>query len=203
MAFKLVPPPVPIANRSIRTKPLWNVDYPAVYGMQNTRVQQKINQSIYSLLFQLVKLLQHGNAAAPISTAYDIKNNQRDILSLLMIGSNDSVGANTEYKQKSATFDIKTGKNYELKDLFKPGSDYVKILSDMVGDQSKERGIELIGEYKGIRPDQDYYVADLCLVIYFQQYEIAPRPYGFPSFPIPLYSIADIIREDGILGRLF
>jgi hypothetical protein len=202
MAFELVPPPVPIANMSIRTPPFWNVDYPAVYGMQNPIVQQRINQSIYSMLLQLARTLQHGNAATPISTAYDIKNNQRDILSILMIGSRDVIGANIEYKQKSMTIDTRTARVYKLSDLFKPGSGYVKTLSKMVADQIKERKIDLIGEFKGIRPDHDYYVADLCLVIYFQQYEIASRPYGFPSFPIPLYSIMDMIPEDGILRRL-
>jgi len=85
---------------------------------------------------------------------------------------------------KSLTFDISTGKEYRLEELFKPGSDYVGTLSKIIERQIKEREIPILGEFKGIRPNQDYYIADKALVIYFQLYEITPYAFGFPCFYI-------------------
>lgn len=202
MALLLVPPPVNIVNMRIDNPPLWNIDYPATIGMKNLLIQQKINQDIYALLIKLVRILQYPQTITYISTAYEIKTNEENVLSLSLDGLGDFHGAHPVNSRKSITFDCKTGKVYELHDLFKAGSGYLEKLSYMVADQIKERNISLTSEFKGIRPDQDFYIADLCLVIYFQQYEIAPRPEGFPSFPIPLYSIQDMIPEYGILERL-
>ncbi|WP_337445661.1 RsiV family protein [Ornithinibacillus scapharcae] len=66
----------------------------------------------------------------------------------------------------------------------------------------KQRDIQLIEDFTEISPNQDFYIADKSLVIYFQLYEITPYVYGFPMFPISVYQIQDIIREDGPLGRM-
>lgn len=76
----------------------------------------------------------------------------------------------------------------------------MKKLSDIVLKQIKEREIDLLGEFKPVKPNQDYYIADKSLVIYYQLYEITPYVFGFPQFPISVYEIQDIINEDGPLG---
>jgi hypothetical protein len=103
---------------------------------------------------------------------------------------------------KSLTFDTTTGKTYKLAELFKPGSDYIEVLSDIIRLQIKERDIVLLEDFKGIAPDQDYYIADKSLVVYFQLYELTAYAYGIPFFPISVYELQDIIREDGPLGRM-
>ncbi|MGI6066429.1 MAG: RsiV family protein, partial [Bacillota bacterium] len=94
------------------------------------------------------------------------------------------------------------GRLYQLQDLFKPGADYVARLSEIIGIQIERRNIPILGEFTGIRPDQDFYIADKALVIYFQLYEITPYAYGFPYFPISVYEIQDIIDEEGPLGKM-
>ena len=103
---------------------------------------------------------------------------------------------------KSLTFDIKTGRTYKLSSLFKPDSNYVKVLSDIISLQIKVREIPLLDDFKGIDPEQDYYIADKSLVVYFQLYEITPYVYGLPYFPISVYELQDIIRDEGALGRM-
>jgi len=202
MSLFLVPPPVQTMNMKIDKPPLLNVDYPSVYGIKNNIIQHRINTTIYSLLLKLVQSLQYPQITTYVSTAYEIKNNQKDILSLILDGLGDFHGAHPVNSRKSLTFDCLTGKNYELSELFKPGSEYIEKLSIIIKKQIKERNITLTEDFKLILPNQDYYVADLCIVIYFQQYEIAPRPEGFPSFPIPIYSIQDLIIDGGILFSL-
>lgn len=103
---------------------------------------------------------------------------------------------------KSLTFDLKKGGLCKLEDLFKPGSDYVKKLSFLIDAQIKQRNIQLLSDFTVIRPDQDFYIADKALVVYFQLYEITPYVFGFPMFPISVYDIQDIIDEEGPLGRM-
>jgi len=103
---------------------------------------------------------------------------------------------------KSLTFDLKKGKLCELKDLFKSGSDYVTRLSAIVQTQFKQRDIPVINGFTAIKSNQDFYIADKVLVVYFQLYDITPYAFGFPMFPISVYDIQDIIDENGPLGRM-
>jgi hypothetical protein len=102
----------------------------------------------------------------------------------------------------SLTFDAATGQDYRLSELFKPGSDYAARINEQIRKQIRERDVQLLGEFGGIRPDQDYYLADKALVIYFQLYEITPYAFGFPMFPISVYVFQDIAAENSPLGRM-
>ncbi|MGN7479346.1 DUF3298 domain-containing protein [Solibacillus silvestris] len=134
---------------------------------------------------------------------YEIKNNQRQVLSLSL--------SNYTYHQHAAhgmtyiqslTFDLEKERICTLGDLFKPGSDYVKRISDLVELQIQARDIPLLGEFTGIQPNQDFYIADKALVIYFQLYEITPYVVGLPMFPISVFDLIDIIDETGPLSRM-
>ncbi len=115
---------------------------------------------------------------------YELKNNQRGILSLNLIVYSFTGGANGLTIIKSLTFDTKTGKQYELKDLFKTGSDYEKKLSDIISKRIKDWNIQLLDPpFKGIRSDQDFYIADTSLVIYFQLYRNYATLLGLPLLP--------------------
>ncbi len=134
---------------------------------------------------------------------YEIKNNQRNILSLTL--------ANYTYHEQAAhgmtylsslTFDLATGQKYTLNQLFKTGSHYIARLSTQILKQISERNIPLITDFVKIRPDQDFYIADKTLVIYFQLYEITPYVYGFPMFPISVYELEDVINDNGPLAKM-
>ena len=187
------------------------IDYPAVVGMPDQMVQHNINARIFHTVNSLIneqtkRLVDQGYKDITRITVqgwYEIKTNERGILSL-------SLGNYTfPYPAahgltiiRSLTFNIQNGSTYQLKDLFKLGSSYVKVLSAIIAKQIKEREIPVISEFKRIKPDQDYYIADKALVVYFQLYDLAPYAYGFPQFPISVYEIQNIIREDGPLGRM-
>jgi len=185
------------------TMPNLDVFYPLIVAGTNPIAMQRMNQQIYNLVNRLIT--EQGYYQNPqmtqVTGSFELKTNERGVLSLSII--------NYTYRQhaahgltviRSLTFDIRTGKNYLLHELFKPESDYVKILSGMIKEQIEERNIELIEEFKGIRPDQDYYIADKAWVIYYQLYELTAYAFGFPHFPISVYDLQDIIRENTPLG---
>ncbi|KSU57265.1 hypothetical protein AS034_21705 [[Bacillus] enclensis] len=181
------------------------VYYPKVIRMRSRNFQRTINRTIVAETQKLIHE-QVGNMPSTVEEmqgSFEIKNNQREVLSLSL--SNYTYHAHAAHGMtfiRSLTFDLEKEKICSLKDLFKPGSDYVKRLSDLVAAQIKERDIPLLGEFTGIRPDQDFYIADKALVIYFQLYEITPYVAGFPMFPISVFDLQDIIEESGPLGRM-
>ncbi|WP_432357961.1 DUF3298 and DUF4163 domain-containing protein [Sporosarcina sp. UB5] len=197
--------PVSILTKKLpHTSPTINVYYPVVTQMKDSIVQRKINNIIIHTLNQILIEQQFYNPAlVELLATFEIKNNQRGILSLNLIVYSFTGGAHGMTIIKSLTFNVKTGKQYELKDLFKPGSDYVKKLSDIIRVDIKKWDIPLLDPpFKEIRPDQDFYIADTSVIIYFQLYEITAYAWGFPYFPIAILDITDIIKPQGPLNRM-
>ncbi|MCC3357730.1 DUF3298 and DUF4163 domain-containing protein [Bacillus sp. REN16] len=197
--------PVSINTQAYRFGLQKRVYYPQANQMKNQQLQHFINQSIIQQVQSLISF-QVGDMPSTVKEmlgSYEIKNNQRQVLSLTQ--SNYTYHDRAAHGMtfiRSLTFDLKKGRRCDLKDLFKPGSDYVKRLSDLIHEQIKERKIELISEFTTISPNQEFYIADKTLVIYFQLYDLTPYVFGFPMFPISVYDIQDIIDEDGPLGRM-
>lgn len=181
------------------------VHYPEVIGLQDKQWQAKVNHLIANQAQELIHQ-QVGDDLSTVSTLlgeYELKNNQRDIFSLLQ--------SNYTYRYQAAhgmtlvsslTFDMEKQHVYTLKELFKPDSDYVGRLSAIVAEQIKTRDIPVLNPFTSISPDQQFYVADRTLVLYYQLYDLAPYVYGIVYFPISIYEISDIINEDGPLSKL-
>jgi len=194
---------------SIKTKRITHpspnviVYYPIINNLKNHVAQLKINRAIIATMNKL--LIEQNfleNNLVEMDASFEIKNNQRGILSLNLIVYSFTGGAHGMTIIKSMTFDTTTGKQYTLNDLFKKGSNYEEKLSSIIGEDIKKWGIQLLGKFDGIRGDQDFYIADTSIIIYFQLYEITPYVWGFPYFPIPILDIQDIITQDGPLNRM-
>ena len=194
---------------SIRTKmlphasPKVKVYYPTLFNLSNHGVQQKINHSIVTTLNKiLVEQSYYEASLVELLAYYELKTNQRGILSLNIIVYSFTGGAHGMTIIKSLTFDTKTGKQYSLKSYLSLEVIMRKKISSIVNKKITDWNIELLGKFEGIRSDQDFYIADTVLVIYFQLYEITPYVWGFPYFPIPILDLADIIKPEGPLDRM-
>lgn len=190
-----------MVHRSQRT----DIYFPRVTMMPNVAVQQRMNKAIIDQVHALIAEQQKVQiqGATEMNGYFEIKTNERSVLSLLQVNyAYTPPMAHGMTFAKSLTFDTRTGKNYSLSELFKPGSSYVQAISEQIRVQLKERNLPLLEEFKGIAPDQDYYIADKALVIYFQLYEITPYYVGFPMFPISVYSLEGLIAEDTPLARM-
>ncbi|NLC76899.1 MAG: DUF3298 and DUF4163 domain-containing protein [Clostridia bacterium] len=182
-----------------------NVVYPMVTAGTNPMAMHTMNRQIYSLVDRLIAEQGYYQSPQTISVTgyFEIKNNQRGVLSISIINyAYPERAAHGLTIIKSLNFDIRTGSNYSLEQLFIPGSDYQTRLETIIKEQIREREIPVITEFPGVSPRQDYYIADKALVIYYQLYELAPYAYGFPQFPISVYELQDIIREDSLLAPM-
>jgi len=197
----------PIATRTLTVNAGEDkvIHYPEVIGLQDKGWQATVNALIAKQTQALIDQ-QVGDDPSNVTTLigeYELKNNQRNIFSLLQ--------SNYIYRYQAAhgmtiigslTFDMDKKKVYTLKELFKPDSDYVGRLSAIVAEQIKARDIPVLEPFTSISPDQEFYVADKTLVLYYQLYDLAPYVYGIVYFPISIYDISDMINEDGPLAVL-
>lgn len=176
--------------------------YPQIEGRINPRIQQQVNQEIIQINQQLQQM-QNPEARPGMYGEFAVKTNEQNILSIGFLNyAYTPMAAHGMTYIKSATWDLTTGRTYQLKDLFKPGSNYVEVLNRLIKAQIKSRQIDTLEPFKSISSNQDYYIADKALVIYFQLYDLTAYAYGFPMFPISVFDLQDIIDENGPLGKL-
>jgi hypothetical protein len=193
---------LPIRVRTMTAKNV-KINVPYVTGGTTSAAQEAMNKAIAATTQELMK--EQGYPSKDIQEmdgTFEIKTNERGVLSLSLLNYAFTGGAHGNTLQKSLTFDADTGRSYTLGQLFKSGSNYIARLDAIIEAQIKARQLPLLVEYPGITPDQDFYVADKSLVIYFPLYDIVPYAWGFPYFPISVFEIQDIIDEEGPLGVL-
>lgn len=185
-------------------QPRLDVYIPFVYGLEDQMVQQKINNKITKAVQDLIaKQGFYENPQTEITGFFEIKTNQRGVLSLTIEHYSYSGGAHGITYIVGLTFDLETGKSYSLGKLFKKDSNYVSVLSNIISNQIKARDIPVLEPFKSINPNQDFYIADKSLVVYFQLYDLTPYAFGFPYFPISIYKIEDLIKENSPLQKMF
>lgn len=193
---------LPIETRTMHEGNV-KVSIPHIAGGTAPEAADSMNKEIAAAARDLMK--DQGYPSEDIQEmngSYEIKTNERGVLSLSLLNYAYTGGAHGNTLQRSLTFDADTGRSYTLGELFKPNTDYTARLDKIIRAQIKARKLPLLGEYPGITSDQDYYIADKALVIYFPLYAIVPYVWGFPYFPISVYEIQDTIDENGPLGEM-
>lgn len=194
--------PVNIRSMRYRFPPYIDFYFPEITGMSDARIQQSMNNQIIQMMNRLIAQFDRPDLTTYITGSFLIKANEENVLSMVLHALGDFGGAHPMTYIGALNFDVLTGENKSLSSQFKSGSNYVKRLSDMVAEQIKEREIPVLDEFKEINPEQNFYVADNVLILYYDLYDLSPYAAGFPYFPIPLYKIQDIIAEDSLLDRL-
>ncbi|MDP4152043.1 MAG: DUF3298 and DUF4163 domain-containing protein [Bacillota bacterium] len=108
-------------------------------------------------------------------------------------------GAHGNTIRSSATFDLKSGRQLELRDLFKRGANYRYDILKNITEQAEKNLSENPGIYfedykqliiENFNP-KSFYLTPEALAVYYQQYEIAPYSTGIVVFEIP-YSKLEI-----------
>jgi hypothetical protein len=181
------------------------VYFPQLDGMKDENAEKRVNQ-VLKKKSQVKPIDPNVQLDYSYSGDFSVRFFQKALLILELVGYNFPFGAaHGMPSQIEVPINIKTGSIYVLKDLFKAGSDYVKVLSELIGKQiaAEKDGYYFSDAYKGISPDQPFYVNNESLFIYFQPYEIAAFAAGFPTFEIPFSEIDSIINKEGEFWKSF
>lgn len=182
------------------------VYYPKIQGMSNIETFKNVNKRL-ERLSNVNEFKLSFESETSYTGDFDIEFFKKNLLVIELNSYTFPLGAAHGMPSKIYPhIDIRTGAFYELKDLFRPDSDYVKVLSDIIDQQIKtnpEYEYVFPDSYKGIKEDQPFYVDENTLYIYFFPYDIAPYAAGFPTFKIPFKDIMNIINTQGEFWKAF
>ncbi len=182
------------------------VYYPQVQGITKEVILKSVNSKL-AMLSKVKGINENVQLDYNYTGNFSIEFFKKDLLVLQLNGYEYHFGAAHGMPSKVyPCINIVNGRFYELKDLFKENSSYVKILSDIVGKQIKtESQYSYIfpNSYIGIKANQPFYVKEDALFLYFYPYEIAPFAAGFPTFKIPYSHILNIINMNGEFWRSY
>lgn len=170
-----------------------NIQYPELSGLDNPEIQNRLNSLFAGLAaeakgrgYEIEKFIGQDEITRHIKAEvyfnYNVKYNQKGLLSIVFYDYQYSGGAHGFTVQSSYTFDLRTGKEYKIKDLFRDGIDYISMVSSEVKRQMEESEAPLLNPFESIKADQDFYLTNKGIVVYFQLYEYYPYAYGIPEF---------------------
>lgn len=197
--------------------------YPELVGISGPAAI-KFNQKAKSMVMKIVAEFRKDMMA---QTAEDLKwSRERG-------GSNTSeVGYNIEYADDNLisvwfshgfytggahpnsysftlNFDLKTGKQLTLADLFKPGSKYLKTISDFCINDLKEDMSDMSDDdwiKTGAGPDLKNYgswsITKKGILITFDSYQVAAYAAGPQEVLIPYDELKSILKPGGVISNL-
>jgi len=185
------------------------VQYPEISGLGNAEVQHRLN-SFFSKLaseakeegYEHAKYIGQDEIARGVKAEtyfnYQVKYNRKGILSIVFYNYQYSGGAHGITIQSSYTFDLNTGDEFDLKDLFMDNCDYVSNISKEVKKQMEEKEMTdmLLEPFEAIKADQDFYLTNNAVVVYFQQYEYLPYYFGIPEFELSFLMLNGMLKPE-------
>lgn len=108
---------------------------------------------------------------------------------------------------RTVTFNLETGQEITLDELFLPGSNYLQIFSDVSKAELSTRDIGFTDEIfsSGADPTPENYknwniTAD-GLLITFDEYQVAPYAAGAQTVTVPYSALKDVIDPQGPLSK--
>lgn len=159
----------------------------------NKSVEEYANQVIEEFQASVEEFGEEGYSA--VNVGYDVITNNDDWLTLKLW--TEQIAGSGYVSAKFYNIDKAADKVMALSDLFQEDSDYIAVISENIQDQMRQQMEEdenviywlefEIPEwnFKEVNPDQDYYFDENGnLVIFFDEYEVAPGYMGTSEFTI-------------------
>ncbi len=176
----------------------YEVIYPEFTGI-DTEVITKLNKDIFAVANKSLDTWKYADERDKIKfkSTYKIEFEKEELISIRfdqVIKVND--GIRPYFEIKSITLNKSSGKKYNLSDLFYPHSGYEVILGNFIKDKINSENIDTIREFQGLDAEQEFYLTDNGLVIYYQPYVYTTRSYGPLIVEIPYLRIYKIIRKE-------
>ena len=187
------------------------LEIPIIHG-SNSEISDQINKKIKEdiLLFydssakeaeEFLDDFEIDESNFVADASYEIKKNSPTVVSLIIKYYKYSGGAHGYYEYVPYNIDMRNGKIFNLKDMFKDNVDYKIIINDEINNQikalsNKEENLDQIYDFYSIKDNQKFYIEDGNIVIIFDLYEIAPYAAGIPEFSINASKYIDSIKHE-------
>ena len=175
-----------------------NVIVPQVADMSNKKQEETINNKITKWTEDWINEVKQiadeyfKDKPEPLMTyqlyaRYKLTNNS-DIISFYIDYYQFSGGAHGITNRIAYNIEKSSGNEIKLKDIFKDNYNYKDVINEEINRQiSKDPDRYFTGKdgFNGIGDNQNFYIKNNTLVIYFGLYEIAPYASGISEFIIP------------------
>jgi predicted secreted protein len=191
------------------------LQYPQLDGLKDKAVQERLNAIFEEAALaarneglqnaaEIEKARASGYPTSPNKGEtyfdYRLKYNQNGLLSLVFNNYQYFGGAHGLDVQSSHTFNLETGAEYKLKDLFRSEADYVSLMSGIVRNEidegSKEGLLVELTPFQALKADQNFYLSNNAVVVYFQEYEYFPYAAGIQQFPVDFAALQDMLAPE-------
>ena len=193
--------------------------YPQAVGAQRDAQLAKMNQELRRLMVKEVSefkgyFTEPSERLGPTGSSYDssyvVTMATGDLVSIIFYVSTYGEGAaHPNHVTIAFNYDLKAGKALRLGDLFKPNSNYMRVISDYsIAALKKELGPDPDSDWiqSGAGPEEKNYqswnVTPKGLTITFDPYQVASYAEGQHEVVIPLRVLKDLIDPSGPLGKM-
>jgi hypothetical protein len=204
------------ANRKLRYT--IKAKYPQAVGASDARIQ-KLNQAIRDLIAGQVnefkkdfQTLQERtwSSGSTFEADYSVLHSANEIVSVAFIIQTYFEGAaHGNYNSLVFNYDLNSGQLLKLADLFKPNSNYLKLISDYsIKALTKEFGTNADTEWiqRGAGASEENYkswnITGKGLSVGFDPYQVASYAEGPHEVVIPYSVLKNVIDPAGPLARL-
>jgi|GEM_PF-1316644 hypothetical protein len=190
-----------------------DLSIPVIDGLQDSKLQQQLNNRFEqdALNFANDTATQAGEDVKEAAksgypfqqynatTAYKTAYNQNGLLSITVDYYQFTGGAQGTTDRIPYNYDLATGQELSLQDIFKAGVNYEETINREIAAQIRANPegryfTQPDMEFKTIDDNQPFCLTDGGLVVYFGQAEIAPYSAGIPEFKIPFSLFKDGVR---------
>lgn len=184
-----------------------NMKIPVISGIKDEELQRRINAELENAalrdreeITQLSRVAEKlADTTYELNWDYYVSYNKNGILSLTTTNCQYTGGAHGMTVQQSYNYDLNKGQKMSLASVFEPGADYQKVINNEIKKQMTAHPENYFtGDtgFQTIADNQDYYLQDKNLVVFFGLYEIAPYSSGIPEFSIPFARFAGGVRAE-------
>ena len=182
-----------------------HIKYPLVQSLKDKAVQDGINKIIYTTIFRL----RDDNASALKKHQKDysyyvqskVTFKRKDILSMKFEESlSIPFYAHPFNSVYAIIVNMKDGSIYKLKDLFVPGVSWEAALNGIlkkdIDELAKKTEIPLLEVFNGIDKEQEFYLSNSSLVIYWQEARYFPRYLGPLEVAVKYSDIRGLLKKE-------
>jgi len=185
------------------------VSYPRIKNLPNIPLQEKLNQQIQQVPDQLLKdfkarlLLKPKNLNQPwiLSLEYREEFKSQFYLSLLFEGDRFCSEAHPFPQLSTQTYELSTGRELTLNQLFKPNSQFLQVISAYcIGYLKKHNDPKHMWIDTGAAPKAGNYryftLTQEGLKIIFPKAQVAPYVNGEIEVIVPYHNIKNLLKID-------
>jgi hypothetical protein len=214
-------------NESVKAKRLdLTAEYPELTGGANVSgfnqlVKSRVTKDLADFKKQMSSLSAEDLKMLPkgvnnyLEISYSIEYADNDLISVNFLESNFTGGVHPNYNYFTITYDLKSGKELKLPELFKPGANYLQTVSAYAIQDLQSRKMPDSDENMGLAQDlfedgakplaenyERWNITKKGLMFTFDPYQVGPYAAGSQTVIVPYAKLKEIAKPDGVTAKM-